>query len=433
MEKYLFCWIGAVFIYTFCVVCCHRFLNKKLDFKDVKFYGAILILSVLGTIITFCVPQYLKIFFTAISLFVVNYFFFCHDLGKTVLIVIMTEFILMICELIFVLLVTLLGQDMEYISNLSFGIVAINIGTMLLSFLCLRVKCLYKIFDYLVKTFNNMRNSNLIIYFIFTIVLISLFMVMSYMQIPSLVLLICNTVLTIFYLAILFKLANAQEKFRKVNSKYETSIGSLKEYEDIMDRYRVANHENKNELLTIRNMVKEKDKATANYIDKLVGNKIKDNDNILYKTSKIPEGGLRATIYAKLCKMDEMGINYILDIANDVRTVDLINLGDDTMLNICKIIGVFLDNAIEAVETLTKKEVTIELFIMDNDLCIDISNNYSGNLKLDEISAMRSTTKGEGHGYGLVLVTEILKKDKRLKNEKSVNRESFTQKLKIKM
>ena len=42
-----------------------------------------------------------------------------------------------------------------------------------------------------------------------------------------------------------------------------------------------------------------------------------------------------------------MKIKYDLDIANDVKTVDLLEIGDNTNLNICKIIGVFLDNAIE--------------------------------------------------------------------------------------
>ena len=254
---------------------------------------------------------------------------------------------------------------------------------------------------------------------------------MTYMDLPKMVVLISNTVLGFFYVIIILKLANIQENYRKINSKYETSISSLKEYEDIMDKYRIANHENKNQLLTIRNMVKTDDKTVPNYIDNLIDNKIKDNENIFYKTSKIPEGGLRATIYSKVCKMDELGINYTLDIANDVRTVDLINLGENIILDVCKIIGVFLDNAIEAVEKLDKKEIVVELFVMDSCLCIDISNNYDGSLDINEIEATRYTTKGDGHGYGLSLVNDILKCDKALINEKSINRDRFTQRLKI--
>ena len=57
---------------------------------------------------------------------------------------------------------------------------------------------------------------------------------MTYMDLPKMVVLISNTVLGFFYVIIILKLANIQENYRKINSKYETSISSLKEYEDII-------------------------------------------------------------------------------------------------------------------------------------------------------------------------------------------------------
>ena len=202
----------------------------------------------------------------------------------------------------------------------------------------------------------------------------------------------------------------------------------------MIDKFRVNNHENKNELMTIRNMIKAKDKTTIEYIDKLVDNKIKDNEKIMYKTSKIPEGGLRATIYSKLCTMDELKIKYTLDIANDVRAADLINLNDEVVLNICKILGVFLDNSIDAVKNLKNKNIDIEIYIMDEKLCVDITNNFKGNLDLNKLGNQKYTTKGEGHGYGLSLVNQIIREyNEILENEKSINGDKFTQTLKIKM
>ena len=55
-------------------------------------------------------------------------------------------------------------------------------------------------------------------------------------------------------------------------------------------------------------------------------------------------------------------------------------------------------------------------------------------LDLDKISNAKYTTKGDGHGYGLILVNNLLEEEpNRLENEKSINRDTFTQTLKIKM
>ena len=70
---------------------------------------------------------------------------------------------------------------------------------------------------------------------------------------------------------------------------------------------------------------------------------------------------------------------------------------------------------------------------MNNDLYIDISNNYKGVIEFEKMSNKGYTTKGKGHGYGLSLVNDIIKADNNLKHEMKINKEMFTQRLKIKM
>lgn len=426
--------LSGVFTVFAEVFCWHKLLDRKINFRSYKFYIALIIMVVFGMLIALVVPQYLKAFPLLIVFLFVNYIFFCRNLVESILTVIMSKLIAMVSELIFVLLVTIIAGDnaMDFTTN-GWGVVISNISIALLMLVAMKLKFIYKIYNYLLSVFENMKYNNLITYSLLTIILVSIFMIMSYIKLPSTVVLICNTLLVIVYAGIVIKLANSQENYRKINSKYETSLSSLKEYEDMMDRYRIYNHENKNQLLTIRNMVKAKDKNVPNYIDKLIDNKIADNENIFYKTSKIPEGGLRATIYSKLCKIKDANIDYILDIANDVRTVDIIDIGETTMLNVCKIIGVFLDNAIEETSKIEKKEITIELFLMDDSLCIDISNYYEGVIEVDKLEKAKYTTKGDGHGYGLALVSELVRDDPNLQNEKKISCKRFTQSLKIKI
>lgn len=434
MEKYVLCFISGIVFYTFYIVCWHKLLGKKVDFKSYKFYLALIILDLCGTFINFNVPQYAKLFIVFILFFVVNYVFYNKNISKNLIVVLFSDLIMFVSEFIIILIITIfIGNDIYNFTSSNYGTFIVNMLVGILSLIILKLKQIYLLFDYVIKTFNNMKKSNLVVYFVLTILLISIFLITTHMHLPIMIMEICNTLLTILYLIMLFRLANARENYKSINSKYETSLNSLREYEDIMDKYRVSNHENKNQLLTIRNMINKNDKKTANYIDKLVDNKIKDNETIFYKTSKIPEGGLRAIIYSKLCRMKDEKISYDLDIANDVKTANLLKIGDTTNLNICKIVGVFLDNAIEASKELKKAKIIIEIFMMDGDLCIDISNNYKGNIELDKLGTKKYTTKGKGHGYGLSLVKEIIKEDDSLVHESRITKDLFTQSLKIKM
>ena len=93
-----------------------------------------------------------------------------------------------------------------------------------------------------------------------------------------------------------------------------------------------------------------------------------------------------------------------------------------------------MDNAIEAVKTLKKREINIELYVIDDELFIDITNNFKGDIDLTKIGRERNTSKGENHGYGLLLVNKIINENKKyIENEKSINGNYFTQSLRVKI
>lgn len=53
---------------------------------------------------------------------------------------------------------------------------------------------------------------------------------------------------------------------------------------------------------------------------------------------------------------------------------------------------------------------------------------------MDKIDNAGYTTKGKGHGYGLALVNKILEENKDiLENERMIEKNTFTQCLKIKL
>lgn len=420
--------VSGLFLNLFFLYFCNNLLDKKIRIKSVESWVIIIVITLLAMLFNDLFPQPYKIISTFLFLTFFIYFYFCKNIVHSLIMVILFEINVVLGELIFTVLTSSVVK--QYNSDLM--IIVSNIAVPAICFIILKTKIPKKVFDKIIEISETLRKKEVVIYSIMIIIIIIVSTMESYMKLPLQIVLTTNILMALGFIGIIIKLATTKGNLQIISNKYQTSINSLKEYELMIDKFRINNHENKNQLLTIRNMTK--DKKTVNYIDKLVDNKINDNEKIMHKTSKIPEGGLRATIYSKICLMDKYKIKYNLDVAKDVRTVDLINMNENLMIDVCKILGVFLDNAIEAVKKGKNKLVRIEIYIMDKELCVDISNNFKGNIDFNKLGNSKYTTKGENHGYGLMLVNKILSENSNdLKNEMNINGNVFTQTLKIKM
>ena len=427
--------IGSLMLFSIITYCWQKCLNHKYSFKNMETLSSIIIITILSIVSDYIFPKPIRILVIFIVLLFICRMKFSSKLRDSILLVTISELTLWISEFSFaIVLSSIYKGNIQNLVNKGPIFIILNLYITFLSFLLIKLGITKKLYVKLKKSYEIMKKNELFLYPVMIVLIVIVSTAESYMNLALPVVLLTNLLMGIIFILVFLNMNITKEKYNMINNQYQTSISSLKEYESMIDKYRVNNHENKNELMTIRNMIKAKDKNTIEYIDKLVDNKVKDNERIMYKTSKIPEGGLRATIYSKLTLMDKYKIKYTLDIANDVRTTDLINLGDDLVLNICKILGVFLDNAIDEVKKLRKKNIDIEFYIMDNYLNIDITNNFKGNLDMNRLGNKNYTTKGDGHGYGLALVNKIISENSNvLINEKSINGDRFTQTLKIKM
>ena len=427
--------MGDLTMCTFFTYCWRKLSNKN-NYKNL--YTEIiniLIITICINCISYFIEQPVRLIVTYLLLILANHFLYNENLKESIIKVAISECIIWISEFSYVLVFfNLLDDNITKADENPVLYLVVNLYFVVVALLIMKTNIPNKIYNLLNISSNKLRKKESIVYSLMVIIIVIISTIESHMKLPLNIIITTNTIMALFFIFIILSFSKAKNKYNNINNKYQTSITSLKEYEIMIDKFRINTHENKNELLTIRNMVKNKDKKIIEYIDRLIDNKIKDNEKIMYQTSKIPEGGLRATIYSKLCTMDKYKIKYKLDIAKDVRTVDLINLNDELILNICKILGVFFDNAIEAVKDLKEKSINIELYIVENKLYIDITNNYKGDINISKMGYERKTTKGKNHGYGLLLVNKIISDNNRyLENERSINGNQFTQSLTIKM
>lgn len=435
MDKLIQLLISGVIITISNVYISGKLLNKKANFKNYLTY-IIISLMYLSTVLNYMYNnQYIRILTIAILMALFIKILYNEKVNKSLISSIVLQLIYMISEIIFALIITFVfDMNSNDIINNQFGTVLANFVISSISIVVVNIKYVNVFYQFLIKITCKIKNTQIIAAAIFISIIANVLAMINYYKVEFVYLLIFNAFMTLGCFGIVVYSLKTKNSYIEVNNKYSTTLNSLKEYEDILNKYRVSNHENKNQLLTIRNMLPKEDKKIISYIDKILENKHKDSDKAMRKTAVIPAGGLRGLIYSKVLVMDERKIHYDLDFSSSIKTVDLINkIDESTMLDICTVIGVYVDNAIDEVTNLKDKNICIEMYLDDNDLIIAISNNYAHKIDLDKLEEKGYTTKEKGHGYGLPLTREIINNNNRLKNEKRISKEIFTQVLKIKM
>lgn len=425
--------IGSVIINIAMLYIWYKLLNKPINLKEKRLYISFVIL-VLTTILNyFLVNHFIKVIIITIIFMFVFKFLFREGIQKSVLTPIFYQVIIMVSELLFAFIVILFNNnDNQLLLNTYIGTIFGNIFIALICVLIFKFKFIRNVYNKLIEFTDKITPIQLCGFSIMIITIINIVLAATFYKVAYIFLFIINTIILLISFIIIFYTFKTQNNFNKVSDKYNIAIKSLTDYENMMTKYRIANHENKNLLLTIRAMILNKEKDIPKYIDTMIEDKYEDDEKLLFKMAVIPSGGLRASIYSEIMKIKDNHINYSLDIDKKLRTIDLIELDTNTIVDICKIIGVFIDNAIDETKKLKNKNIEISLYLEKNKLNIKVSNNYKGNIDVTKLSNSGYTTKGKGHGYGLSLVKEIVKNNNLFENKVEINSDLFSQILIIK-
>lgn len=223
---------------------------------------------------------------------------------------------------------------------------------------------------------------------------------------------------------------NENIKFKEENKNL---LDNLNEYEKMLDYQRVANHENKNQLLVIKSMINKNNKKLHGYIDEVIKEKREDNETLYTKAKRIPSGGLQGLIYQKMLHMQEESINIDLNVSTEIRKINFSSLNTKTNYDICRIVGIIIDNAVDETLKIEDREISISMYKEDNEFIIEVSNKCKDLPDLDKIDNKGYTTKEKGHGYGLSLLKDICDNNKDIVNERKIVGNIFQQIIKIKM
>lgn len=242
------------------------------------------------------------------------------------------------------------------------------------------------------------------------------------------------SIIVMLFLMFLFVMLALQYLKNKNNEiQKQQLLVLMHEYENVLNQTSENRHEMLNDLLILRSIA---DKNSSEFTRTLDGI-IRQYDTKKFKKytslAKLPTG-VKGMIYYKIAFINENEINFDT-VVNGVDYAKFEAMDKELYYKVCKILGILMDNAIDACVDSDKKKLVVSVYTENEDLCVEIDNSYSGIVDKDGIKKKGYTTKGKNHGYGLTILNRIVDETKELEFEQSINDKDklFTSILKIKL
>ena len=332
-------------------------------------------------------------------------------------------------EILVTLLLVLLGISSEKIVNNIYYNLLANVLISVFAILIIYIPFVIRIIRRIIKLFD--KNKKLINYlYIFLLVL---YLIVSKNGLE--LILKSNYYINILFMfsivLIIVLIIRNEFKYDKLNDENKQMLNYVTKYEKIITEQGKANHEFKNQLMVIRGYAQMNSPKLIEYLDSVVEDANKTQSSYLIsQLNKFPDGGIKGLLYYKLSLMDDFKIKYDINVETGVKT-KLNSLSTNMYKNITKILGVLLDNAIDASKQAKNKKIVISVIKEKSNVIFKIYNTYKGKIDISKIGTGH-TTKGKGHGYGLRLVKDIIENNKGFKMENELDNEYYVCMLSVK-
>lgn len=241
-------------------------------------------------------------------------------------------------------------------------------------------------------------------------------------------------VIIVMLICILLYLFKQKIENEKISKKYDELLDVMKSYESDIEEQRTLRHKTKNEFATIKCKLQDKEdnKTIIEYIDSVIGEKEKAGSTKYSKFKYLPSNGLKGFFYYKFIEAEKKGINVSINISKQIENSFLKDIETKDFKDLARIIGVYLDNAIEASSTSEDKKLGIEMYLIKEKIEIIITNTFNNEINLDKIGKESFSTKGKHRGHGLLLVNKILSENNMFEAKNEIRGNIYIQSLKIK-
>lgn len=176
------------------------------------------------------------------------------------------------------------------------------------------------------------------------------------------------------------------------------------EYNALVEISRKKQHDFKNQINALYGLSDIKaEKEQRKYIDKLL-----DENKVVKILHSVEQPVLAGFLYRKVNEIMAAGINieFNLSVPDAELAIEV--------LDCIEIVGIFLDNAVEALNKEKDKSIILEMFTMEQKVEIRVKNvsPYYENDEISKFFQYNYSTKGKNRGIGLAKIKDLQKKYK---------------------
>lgn len=222
-----------------------------------------------------------------------------------------------------------------------------------------------------------------------------------------------SIVLYIAYFALTFFMITTIVKEYDTNAKImlkQNSYDNLKEYmvqiEELYQNLRVFKHDYANIMVSMAGYIESNDmEGLKRYYDKQIFpmsdqlNKAKDAIARLHNLDIVE---LKSLISVKINYALELNIEINLEITERIEKINI------KSIDLVRIIGILLDNAIEACQECEHPQISLSIIKINNDVTFIVKNTYvKHSIDYSKLGSIGVSSKGDRRGNGLYNIKTI--------------------------
>ena len=314
--------------------------------------------------------------------------------------------------------------DIEKLRGIWYFRIILNVIVATVSIIIYQVLQLKKLYKYID---NKLKNDNFKVMIVLTLLILvfSIIMFNLYKNFKYNEYYFSNIILVIIFFIILYIFIIDKTKYTDLIKKYDNLFIYVQNFEDWIEKEQLNRHEFKNQLAVLRSVTK--DTNTRKKIDEILKDNIEIEDEIIDQLKKLPKGGIKGLMYYKSAIAQKNKLNLVIDVSiNSNSALNHLNKNDTQTL--CKLIGIYYDNAIEAAKETRKKNILIEIYEVKNQTNIVISNTFKKAKNFNNRNEKGISSKGNG----LYFAKSLLDKNKWIEENQEIIDRYYIETLHIK-